>query len=54
MNLERDVKLNILACISDLLLGLGSTAEIELDNIISMTDLCFQAVYEFSSTFIII
>lgn len=48
-NYDRTIKLNIIACIADLLLGLGLTAEPYIGKILDMINLCFQAVYEFSS-----
>ncbi len=53
-NYDRAIKLNIIACIADLLLGLGPTAEHMVPKILEITNLCFQAVYEFSSNYFII
>lgn len=48
-NYDRAIKLNIIACIADLLLGLGLTAEPYIGKILDMVNLCFQAVYELSN-----
>jgi hypothetical protein len=45
---DRDVKICILACIADLLLGLGPAAEPQVPEILMMVDFCFHAAYEFS------
>lgn len=50
-SMDMDVKLSILICISDLLLGLGPKAESEIDNVIKIVDLCFQGVYQLSSKY---
>lgn len=50
-NYDRAIKLNIIACIADLLLGLGLTAEPYIGKILDMINLCFQAVYELSSKY---
>lgn len=50
-NIDRNLKNHILSCIGDLALGLGPLTEAYIKDILTVVDLCFGAVYNFTSIY---
>lgn len=44
-NIERNLKVAVISCIGDIVLGLGSLSENYMQDILNICDLCFTAVF---------
>lgn len=48
--LDREMKVCIIACIGDLILSIQDYSEMFIDDILHISDICFQAVYNLSNS----
>lgn len=47
--LDREMKVWIISCIGDLILSIKDYSEMFIDDILGISDICFQAVYEMTN-----
>ncbi len=48
--MDRELKLSIINCMGDLVLSMQEYGESFLDEILKISDICFQAVYELTNS----
>lgn len=49
-SMDRDLKLSIINCMGDLVLSMQEYGESFLGEILNISDICFQAVYELTNS----